>query len=554
LIGLLAWMLRPGPPPRTMATRQLTLSGNASNPSLSPDSKWGAYLSADSILVQDLSTSQPILAARAGVACDAPKWSPDGAMLLFTTSDSTGRAWLATVPRLGGPVSRLAHVGCGAFGYSPDGRRILASPHLQDSVFILDLASGEVLRRFSVAPTSFTAWRAVFSPDGHWIAFGGERDGIPYLALVSPDGSTIRRLVDWVDRGTLQWSPHGDALYFFQRVPGGADLMKVRIDPETGERRGDPVRVISHAAFTEFSVGADGHTLLYQKDSRIRQIWTFSIAGPAGRTTVTPRQLTRGTANYGSPVISPDGRQVLYAQDDAAQRSLYVVPFEGGETPRLIGATRSDWMTPKWAPDSRRIAFTPVDSTTGGIMIADLSGGRPERHGASRLGHYRSTIGWSHDGGKLLYPSDDPRKFMQLDLDKNEEVAVSPPVPVGWLRAPVFAPDGRELVIGGVDHDRREALYRVTLGTGNWQRLGGASEVGTPLLWSADGWIYFEHGREIRRLKSDGTSTVYATLPRDCFGPSGISLDESALHAVCNSGENSTDIWVATDFDPEVRP
>src|SRR5512134_533565 len=77
----------------------------------------------------------------------------------------------------------------------------------------------------------------------------GAKNGIPFLAVVSPDGSTMRRLVDWVDRGTVEWSPRGDALYFFQRVPGGADLMKVRLDPETGERRGVPVRVMSHAPF-----------------------------------------------------------------------------------------------------------------------------------------------------------------------------------------------------------------------------------------------------------------------------------------------------------------
>jgi hypothetical protein len=140
-----------------------------------------------------------------------------------------------------------------------------------------------------------------------------------------------------------------------------------------------------------------------------------------------------------------------------------------------------------------------------------------------------------------------------LDLDRNEETTMSPPRPVGWLRALVFAPDGREVVIAGVDHDFRETLYRVRLAAGDWERLGGTSDAGLPLLWSGEGWIYFQRGREIRRLRPNGeASSMYARLPKDCLG-SPLSLDEGARRAVCISGENSTDIWVATDFDPEVR-
>ena len=90
--------------------------------------------------------------------------------------------------------------------------------------------------------------------------------------------------------------------------------MKVRIDPRSGDRLGNPTRVISHAPFREFDVSADGRTLAYERETPTRQIWTLTIEGPAGRTRVNARQLTSGTNQYGSPDITPDGRFIMARQ------------------------------------------------------------------------------------------------------------------------------------------------------------------------------------------------------------------------------------------------
>ncbi len=83
---------------------------------------------------------------------------------------------------------------------------------------------------------------------------GGSHSGVtpqacPSLGIVSADGSRLHRLADWVDRGTVSWSARGDAIYFFRRVSGGVDFMKVRIDLALRPPDRPPVLVMDRVPF-----------------------------------------------------------------------------------------------------------------------------------------------------------------------------------------------------------------------------------------------------------------------------------------------------------------
>jgi len=546
LVG--AWISRRPSSPGAMLTTQLTYTGDACCPALSPDAKWIAFDRHDSLFVQELPGSRPVFVAHDALAGDGPRWSPDGGSILYTARDSQG-LWLYTVPRLGGEPRRVAKARFPWFNYGPEGRQIVVSQGLSDSIDVVDVAAGETVRSLSLAPASYMAWRARFSPDGRWIAFGGAKAGIPFLAVVSSRGSPLHRLVDWVDRGTIEWSPRGDAIYFFQRVPGGADLMKVHLDPESGERRGAPVRVMSHAPFSEFSIAEDGRTLLYQKHAITRQVWTFTIAGRPGQTTVEAKPLTSGTASFGNPAISPDGRSVVYARDEFDERNLYAVSYQGGPA-RLLAPTRSDRVTPRWAPDNRRLVFASADSSAPGIVIMDVAAPRPKPLGRTALRLFLGGLAWSPDGRRVLYPSDDLRRFVLLDLETGHEISLTPPRSLGALHSPHFSPDGRDILL--TDSDGFSRIYwRLELGSGRWEQLaipGG----GLPLLWSPDGWIYLMRGVELWRLRLGAPAHLVARLPRECYTWDQPSLDDRATRLVCTVLESESDIWVATNFDPEL--
>ena len=236
LLGLLAWILRRPSAGGPMVTRQLTFTGDGCCPALSPDGNWAAFARNDSLMVQEMSGSRPLFIAQAELIGDRPRWSPDGTRILYTARDSQD-IWLYTVPRSGETPTGSPRRASPGSTTVPTGARS-CSAGVSPTRFSLRMsapARSSVACRSRRDPT----WRG--EPDTHRTGAGSPlaaRRRDPFLAVVSPDGSTMRRLVDWVDRGTVEWSPRGDALYFFQRVPGGADLMKVRIDPETGERRG----------------------------------------------------------------------------------------------------------------------------------------------------------------------------------------------------------------------------------------------------------------------------------------------------------------------------
>jgi Tol biopolymer transport system component len=441
-------------------------------------------------------------------------------------------------------------LGLGLSNFSPDGRHVVSSRGLTDSVFFLDITTGEVVRRLSLAPRSYRSWRPRFSPNGRWIAFGGARDGIPFLGVLSPDGSTMHRLVNWVDRGSVEWSPRGDAIYFFQRVPGGADLMKVRLDPETGERRGAPVRVMSYAPFDEFSMSGDGRSVIFEKRARSRQVWTFTIAGASGRTTVRGTPLTSGTAIFGNPAMSPDGRWVVYAQDEGRERNLYVVPYEGG-SPRLLGPSRSDWVTPRWGPDSRRLAFAAPDSSARGILVADVRELRFQPRGRSALRLELGGMAWSPDGRKLLFPPDEAGRFVLLDLETDRETRIGPSVSHGMLHSPQFSPDGREVFFAASDGSSR-VFWRMELATNRWQEVNGLPDAALPVLWSREGWIYLLEGKELWRVRPGaGDARLHASLPRECLWWDQPTMDDQATRLVCAVQEIESDIWVGTNFDAE---
>ena len=519
LIALAALGLLHRSQPAVAVHRQITFSGNAEDPSISPDGHWLAYFTGDTaLMVQELSGTQPVLAARLIEACcTEPLWSPDGSTVFFSGSpDSTDSHSVYAVGRLGERCGRSYRCRCytRASASILTGKTLIHNRIMTDTIFTVGVPSGEPLRQFSLAPHSYSAWRVPFSPDGRWIAFGGESAGVPFLGIVSPSGSSLSHLVDWVDRGAVRWSPHGDAIYFLQRVTGGVDLMKVRLDPNSGRRVGGPVRVMSYAPFVEFTIASDGKTLAYQRENPSIQVWGFSFEGASGRKRVQVRQLTTGTNTYGTPAISPDGKQIAFGKDEGGARNLYVMPYGGGAL-RLIGPTRSDRFSPEWSSDGKRLIFAPADSSARGVMVADLTGDRPHRVGSSPVRSVFGTASWSPDGKVLLYSGDDPRSLVQLDIARNREARLTPPDSAGWIYRPLWSPDGEELAMA-VFAGERGALWRVNLAERRWTRIHSSEGFLKPLIWAPDGWIYFLRKREIRGVRAadrrDEASLIVALL------------------------------------------
>src|SRR5688572_26128669 len=114
----------------------------------------------------------------------------------------------------------------------------------------------------------------------------------------------------------------------------------------------------------------------------------------------------------GEPVVSPDGRQVVFSltepdYDPAKQVSdLWIVPADGSAPPRRLTATRSPESGPVWSPDGERLAFSSrrEGDEAPQIYVLPLSGGEAQR--VTSVAGGAATPQWRPDGKALLFESD----------------------------------------------------------------------------------------------------------------------------------------------------
>ena len=195
-------------------------------------------------------------------------------------------------------------------------------------------------------------------------------------------------------------------------------------------------------------------------------------------------------------------------------------------------------------------------------MLADVSGVRPSRFlgTSTELG---SSAEWFPDGRRVLLFYRDDRSFAVLDL-QNDDVSVLFPIPDSLsVHFVAVSPDGMDLAVSSTP-------YRVSLTDQTWTPLprpAGLVSVGLQLLWSDDGFIYFNHergpnaaGRSVRAQQprvwripaSGGPPELYLETGLDC-PYSSISMARDVKRFVCTVEERDADIWIAENFDPEVR-
>lgn len=321
-----------------------------------------------------------------------------------------------------------------------------------DSVVMFDATSGERRGGFSLEPLANTVYTLAISPDGRWLAFAGVKASVTYLGLCRTDGSQARRLVEGVPRaGSIGWSTSGDAIYYLRDLGNGAnvaaagDLMKLRISRGNGEPRGEPRVLLGGAFVQEFSISRDGRQLAYTKAPPQQKIWAMTLSGPVAHPSVEARELTVGTSVYGTPDISPNGRWVAFARNDAGSGNLYITPFDHFE-PRPLTTSPDDEWSPRWSPDGRAIAYAVRNARTPGILIADVATGRVRRianDGLAPLG----VIAWMPSGDEVVFPLDLGHHYAIVSVTDGHTDTLSSPDSVAGFHVTVPSPDGHRLAV-----------------------------------------------------------------------------------------------------------
>jgi eukaryotic-like serine/threonine-protein kinase len=390
-----------------------------------------------------------------------PFWSPDGRHIAFW---ARGKIWRIALS--GGPPQII----CDAL----DGR---GGTWNRDDVIVFARDGAGPLYRVPAAggtPEPVTALDRSRQEVGHWRPHFLP-DGRRFLYLVRSRDSTHGGIyAGWLDGRTSErvaaidapatYAPSGFLLFVRERT-----LMAQAVDADRLRTTGDPfpvardVEYVPHWGAAGFSISQTG-ILAYQAGSRaIRRLVWFDRSGKE-------LGVLAGPGEWGTPHISPDGKQVAVTQTDPQTRNsgLWLIDIARGTTVRVTFGIHHE-ESPAWSPDASRIAFTSNREGSPQISQRPLIGGGSEEL-LVKPDLYAQPDDWSPDGRFLVYVTfglDTDLWLLPLSGDRKPIPLATTPFNEQNAR---FSPDGRWVAYVSNESGRMEVYVQPVPPTGEkWQ-------------------------------------------------------------------------------------
>jgi eukaryotic-like serine/threonine-protein kinase len=508
IVGILAHLMRPLPPPRVTRYVQLTHDGQQKGlaltintvpvPLVSDGSRlyftnFGSPASFQTSLSQvsvsggetvpvPLTLSSPIL-------CDISPSASELLVLSLEPNAFVGRLW--GIPLPGGSAHRVGETSAQDAGWSADGLQMV---YAEDSDLYLAKNDGTKSHKLATVNGS-SLWRPRISPGGDRIRFTAVdiKKSLTSLWEVSIDGTHLHPLLPGWNSSPAEccgeWTPNGKHFVFQSTREGRTDI---------------------------WALHEKGH-LFHKSDS-----------GPV--------QLTAGPLNYWAPLPSRDGKRIfVVGEQPRGELVRYnaklhrTLPYIGGISAEQVSFSRDGqwaayiaypdgtlWRSrvdgsqrlqlsfsrlraavPRWSPDGKRIAFFASSTgQPGRIYLVSADGGTPEEWMPREPN--QNDPDWSPDGNSVIFHGGAQVGDVQpqvsalrlLDL-RTKQISMIPGSE--GLRVPRVSPDGRYVVSASQDWLR---LMLFDLTSHKTVELANGRILGWP-EWSRDSkYVYFFLQRE----------------------------------------------------------
>lgn len=374
--------------------------------------------------------------------------------------------------------------------FAPDGNLFVYARKVGDKnrLFLQQVGGGAAI---DLLPNSFEGdSQPAISPDGRQIAFRSERDGggIFVMGLM---GESVRRVTDFGFNPA--WSPDGkEILCATERVNDPIirrhTSQLYRVNLATGQRQ-----LVHPGDAVQPSWSPRGFRIAYWgfSSSAQRVIWTIPADG--GESV----QVTSGTSVDWNPVWSPDGRFLYFASDRSGVTNLWRVPIDErsgrvqGE-PEPVTTSGQASLLPSFARDGRHILFAGDETRTVLEKVAfDPASGAiaSPAVAVAQTSNLIATLDASRDGRWLVYQTSVPQEDLfivhpdgtglrRLTNDKFKD------------RHPRWSPDGTRIAF----NSNRGGRYEIWTIRADGSQLERAAVIPDRLayhpIWSPDGrWL-----------------------------------------------------------------
>jgi len=336
-------------------------------------------------------SGQPYRFTSPSFEASAPTWSPDGALLAFTSrrEGADDDVWFLRTGPFGGEAYQVAGVHA-LPRFSPDGRQLLYAwrgkdadslkqQPWRDRVSPIAVTRGPDLKRFD--GRVYTS--LPFLADERGLVPPRETRRPAHLYLVGFDGGTPQQLTEGdLSQNQPAWSPDGKQVAFVQDST----------EPDEIRRQVHP------------------------------QIYVLTVTGKASR------RIETGFAESQAPDWSPDGKTVAFicSKGRGEENDVCIVPAAGGAVRNLTATWSLDPQDPSWSPDGKTIYFAAETRGNVHLFAVPAAGGavRQVTQGERTLRGFAL----SGDGRSLAYTAS--------DVTHPAELFVAPVAPVAGAGGP----------------------------------------------------------------------------------------------------------------------
>ena len=489
--AMAVWFLKPAPPaePRPVMRFHHELAERpnftrAGRPlvAISPDGTQIVYVAASQLHLRDLDD----MAARPipGTDEDAsgPLFSPDGHWVGFF-SNRDGQ--LKKIPVTGGAPVTLCYASqpYGA-SWGIDGTILYAQPEgvLRVSAnggapeVLVEAEEGEQVHGPHILPGGksvlFTTTRAT----------GASRWDEAQIVVESLD--TGERKVLWTGGADARYVPTGHIVYALDD-----DLLAFPFDVVRLEVSGGPVplvegmrRAVNATASAHYGFSERGSLVYGAGGGAGGFLGVLALADRSGVVSA----LDVPPANYRSPRVSPDGKNVAVETQEDGGGTIWVYALSGESAIRRL-THEGDNIRPIWTPDSERVTFAS-DRDGGGIFwtLADGSGVAERLLSPEETGGNPWPESWSPDARTLSFrvageTGDDVWTLSFNDGAKPEVFAGGP----GTQGGSSFSPDGKWLAYVSGGSGQTELFVEPFPKTGARHQVSRETAWGP--VWAPDG-------------------------------------------------------------------
>ncbi|MBX7171178.1 MAG: serine/threonine-protein kinase [Pyrinomonadaceae bacterium] len=357
-----------------------------------------------------------------------PTFSPDGNSIFYLDHSNPNLSGysLFKVAAQGGSSEKLIEDIDSIVNFSPDGNEIAFRrniPQKDESYIIIAKTNGADERVLAVRPNNDQGFvnNPVWSPDGKTIvtmALEKTNDSKPYLlfAINVEDGS-INRIGSehWRSTLDLQWLPGGkEILVNATDKPGGftqfwrvayPDGTVIKVTDDFNKYQGvslntdgtllatiltrrkvelyvapfnklseaKKIRSIDGAAYYGYDWTPDEKIVFSTNAGGNRDLWMMEADGS------NAHQLTNDNFVNSAPVVTPDGRYIVYVSEKAGKSNIWRMNIDGSNPVRLTNGDND--LTPAVTPDSRWVLYQNTS-----IQKISIDGGEPTQITSRNIG------------------------------------------------------------------------------------------------------------------------------------------------------------------------